>query len=126
MRLKDLTCCVCGGAAGRFAQHWNRDTGYGICARCAAEEAGQSTPEELVSRYGTPGVNYEQPVVRHYGRLYKVMAVFPDSETGTKAANAYMERTPGASVLCTTDRVYLAHETDLGVPAPSKAETPAF
>lgn len=121
MALKHLTCCVCGAGAGKFEQHWNRDTGYGICPRCVAEEAGKSTPEELASRYGKPGVNYEQPQVQHFGRMYTVLATFPDSDAGTKAANAFMERTPGASVLCTTDRVYLAHCDDEGAPAPTPA-----
>lgn len=115
MTKRHLTCCVCAADAGYFEQHWNRDTGYGICARCAAEEAGKSTPEELVSRYGAPGVNYEQPTVRHYGRTFNVLATFPDTEPGTRAANAFMARTPGASVLCVVDRVvYLAHEDDKG------------
>lgn len=117
MTKRHLTCCVCAGPAGHFEQHWNRDTGYGICASCVADEAGKSTPEELVSRYGKPGVNYEQPMVRHYGLMYSVMATFRDSDAGAKAANAFMARTPGASVLCTTDKVYIAHLEDKGVPA---------
>lgn len=114
MSIRDLTCCVCGGDAGRHQQHWNRDTGYGICARCAAEESGRSTPEEMVSRYGTPGRNYEQLFVRHYGRDYRVLATFANSDSGTKAANAFMARTPGASVLCVTDKAYLADASDEG------------
>ena len=31
-----LECCCCGESAGVWAQWWNRDTGYGICASCIA------------------------------------------------------------------------------------------
>jgi hypothetical protein len=61
MTKRNLYCCVCGEAAGRYEQHWNRDTGWGICAPCAATQAGRETPEQMVSLYGTAGVNYEQP-----------------------------------------------------------------
>lgn len=117
---RTLTCCVCGGPAGRFEQHWNRDTGYGICARCVADEAGKSSAEELLSRYGTPGVNYEQPLVRHYGLDYAVVAAFPRSEAGTNAANSFMERNPETGLLCITDRAYLVRMDDNGA-QPSKA-----
>lgn len=115
MAKRELTCCVCGGPAGSHVQHWNRDTGFGICARCVADEAGKSTPEELVSRYGTAGVNYEQPTVKHYGRVYKVLATFANTGNGQAAANAFMSRNPNASVLCITDAVYLADVADQGV-----------
>lgn len=110
-----LTCCICGAAAGRWAQHWNRDTGYGICASCAAEQAGRETPGRLADLYGQPGVNYEQPTVTIYNRVFNVMATFHDTEDGTRRANAYMERTPGASVLeVRGGTAYLAHQEDLG------------
>lgn len=48
MTARQLTCSVCGAGAGRWAQHWNRDTGYGICAACAATEAGRETPNDIV------------------------------------------------------------------------------
>jgi len=59
---RHLTCCVCGSAAGRWQQHWNRDIGYGICQPCATEQTGKETPERMESLYGKPGVNYEAPV----------------------------------------------------------------
>ena len=109
-----MTCCVCGNAAGRWRQHWNRDAGYGICPRCVAEEAGRLSPEQLSENYGKPGVNYDQPVVRHYNRRYRCLAVFPNTEAGARDANAFMARTPGASVLCVTDGVYLVDRGDIG------------
>lgn len=51
-----LTCCVCGDYAGRWTQHWNRDTGYGICRRCVDESP--ETPDEIRNLYGVEGVNY--------------------------------------------------------------------
>lgn len=43
---RNLTCCVCSDPAGRWAQHWNRDTGWGICTRCAAEQAAKTWARE--------------------------------------------------------------------------------
>ena len=56
--LRRLTCCCCGGDAGRWHQHWNRDTGFGICRRCAGQQAAEITPEEMASLYGAAGVNF--------------------------------------------------------------------
>ena len=60
-----LDCCVCGAYAGFFTQHWNRDTGYGICAKCAAEQSQKEPPERMANLYGEPGVNYEAPAHRN-------------------------------------------------------------
>lgn len=52
-----LTCCCCGdGTRGR--QWWNRDTGYGLCPRCADWIGERESPEEMESLYGTRGVHY--------------------------------------------------------------------
>lgn len=56
-----LMCCICGANAGRWEQHWNRDTGWGICPRCAANEAEANGPEPMERLYGKPGINYEAP-----------------------------------------------------------------
>lgn len=115
---RHLTCCVCSDPAGRWAQHWNRDTGWGICTRCAAEQSGKETPERMAELYGLPGVNYEQPTIKVAGRVFNVMAMFRNNPTGTAKANAYMERTPGAAVLeVSTTHIYLAHQDDTGRPA---------
>jgi len=60
MKLRNLECCCCGESAGRWKQHYNRDTGYGICAKCIEwlTSRGESA-EEIKSLYGTAGVNYE-------------------------------------------------------------------
>lgn len=62
--VRRLECCCCGGDAGRFHQHWNRDTGYGICARCvAAARARGESADEILDLYGVEGVNFEAPAV---------------------------------------------------------------
>lgn len=115
---RHLTCCVCSAPAGQWAQHWNRDTGYGICTQCAAEQSGRETPERMQSLYGLPGINYQQPIVKVAGRVFNVMAMFHNTADGTKKANAYMERTPGAAVLeVSTTRIYIAHQDDKGLDA---------
>ena len=54
---------------------------------------------------------------RYLGRLYKVMAEFPESDTA--AANEFMLKNDGASVLeVANDVVIIAHVDDLGVCAP--------
>lgn len=116
-----LDCCVCGGGAGRWAQHWNRDEGYGICAACVAEETVNETPERLKSLYGTAGVNYDRPTVRHYDRRFFVLGATRSQDK----ANAFMERTPGAAVLKVFDDdglIVMAHVDDEGEPLPAPAK----
>ena len=65
MTIRRLTCACCGGDAGRWEQHWNRDTGYGVCAMCVdwmlgrghAME-GQDDHDSIVWLYGREGVNW--------------------------------------------------------------------
>lgn len=113
---KPLTCSCCGASAGIFQQHFNRDTGWGICAECLAFEMGRDVPtDELVRLYGSPRIHYGIPVVHHLGREYKLMAVFYDTTKGVALANAFMDRHPGASVLCVThERICIAHHDDAG------------
>ncbi|MHB0991688.1 MAG: hypothetical protein ACYC0M_10470 [Burkholderiales bacterium] len=109
-----LTCCVCGGDAGRCQQHWNRDSGYGICPSCVVEECARHTPDVIESCYGKPGVNYDQPMVRYFGRRYKVLAAIKNEGQ----ANAFMERTPNAVVLTVFDdgMIIIADKSDKGEP----------
>lgn len=61
-----MTCCCCGDYAGRYEQHWNRDTGYGICAKCIAWfRLRGETEEEIRECYGIEGVNFALPGVDH-------------------------------------------------------------
>lgn len=59
--MRRLTCCVCGDDAGRFEQWWNRDTGYGICAKSVVwlRSRGE-TEEEIRFSYGIEGVHFEK------------------------------------------------------------------
>jgi len=59
-RAKYMKCCVCGSPAGKFEQHYNRDTGYGVCRKCVdwVISRGMSA-EEVKSLYGTEGIHYE-------------------------------------------------------------------
>jgi hypothetical protein len=60
--MRRLICCCCGEAAGRFKQHWNRDTGFGLCPKCALWlKARGTTDEEMRDLYGVEGVNYASP-----------------------------------------------------------------
>ena len=62
---RNLTCCCC-GAATRGRQWWNRDTGYGLCSKCAAwvstrkpfSSLSHMSAEEMRENYGVAGVHY--------------------------------------------------------------------
>lgn len=58
--MKTLQCACCGERT-KGKQHWNQDTGYGLCPRCAVWIAGRKGDEELKG-YGTPGVNFAAPL----------------------------------------------------------------
>lgn len=56
---RQLTCCCCGDNAGRWQQHWNRDTGYGVCAKCIQWLRSRDTSEkEIADLYGKENVNW--------------------------------------------------------------------
>ena len=53
-------CACCGSDAGRWAQWWNRDNGWGICGDCVdwmLTRPGESA-ETVTRAYGEPGVHY--------------------------------------------------------------------
>lgn len=51
-------CCICGAFAGKWAQHWNRDTGFGTCRPCVDEQIKKAGPAEVADLYGIEGLNY--------------------------------------------------------------------
>lgn len=55
-----LSCCCCGEQT-RGRQWYNRDTGYGLCVRCAdwIPAQGKTSPEEMISCYGHRGIHYD-------------------------------------------------------------------
>lgn len=62
MTRRHMKCSVCGAAAGRWAQHWNRDTGWGICRDCVDWlKAKGYSDAEMKDLYGEPGVHYAPP-----------------------------------------------------------------
>jgi len=116
MALINLTCCVCGDAAGKYKQHWNRDTGFGGCRTCIDWQISRgTTPDEIYSLYGIAGVNYEAKQFVTFSRSFNILAEFPESQVDE--ANAYMLGHPGASVIAVVDgRVVLADKADKGTP----------
>lgn len=58
-----MTCSCCGGYAGHFEQHPNRDTGFGLCGVCAIRlRVHRAMPaDEIKDLYGDAGVHYEAP-----------------------------------------------------------------
>lgn len=68
-RPRQLTCTCCGSSAGRWLQHWNQDTGYGLCAGCRdwiwERDHNGTTRAEFERTYGKPGVNFPAWPVGH-------------------------------------------------------------
>lgn len=61
--IRKMECCVCGENAGRWQQHWNRDTGFGVCISCIKwVRSKQITEDEIADLYGKEGVNWGMPV----------------------------------------------------------------
>lgn len=57
--------------------------------------------------------------IRHYGRIFTVLASYPDTDEGRAQANAFMTANPNASVLCVVGgTAYLADSSDQGQPDP--------
>lgn len=57
----------------------------------------------------------ERKLFRHLGRMFLVVAEFPDTEAGTREANQFMESHPGVGVLAVEEgRVILANNDDEG------------
>jgi hypothetical protein len=64
--IRQLRCACCDGDAGRFAQHWNRDTGFGVCSECVARQLAKGvSAQEITELYGVEGINY---LARQYSR----------------------------------------------------------
>ena len=93
--IRSLSCCCCGGDAGRWAQHWNRDRGYGICRTCIEGPYSCSGPIELTSLFGTEGVNYAGPTIQP-----------ADAEARVEALKALWRADPSLSAsLSLTDKL---------------------
>ena len=58
--VRNLYCSCCSEHAGRFAQHWNQDTGYGICRPCVLRHyLGKShTIADIEQGFGKEGVSW--------------------------------------------------------------------
>jgi hypothetical protein len=59
METRHMTCCCCGKSAGKWQQHWNRDTGFGICKRCVDWQQSRGTTDaEVLDLYGRENINW--------------------------------------------------------------------
>lgn len=56
--MKPKVCCLCGADAGKHAQHFNRDFGYGICGKCVDAELSSVGIDSVLSCYGLPMLHY--------------------------------------------------------------------
>lgn len=55
---RTLTCCCCSNPT--LGRQWsNRDTGYGLCERCALSLADSLNPADMQSYYGHRGIHYD-------------------------------------------------------------------
>lgn len=58
MKIKNLICATCGCSAPAYKQWWNRDTGYGVCARCYIESVQRHGEEVSIDYFGRPGIHH--------------------------------------------------------------------
>ena len=82
-----LTCTCCGGSAGCWFQHWNQDTGYGLCDRCRDwiwGRGGCLNPEDFYRTYGTPGVNFLAWPAGHPAVSFNKPDAAPTAESSTR------------------------------------------
>lgn len=63
---RNLICNCCDLGAGRWRQWWNRDRGYGICARCAKKQWVEDS-EQLKQSCGLPGVHFDDSLIKLAG-----------------------------------------------------------
>jgi hypothetical protein len=58
--MRNFTCCCCGEAAPAKEQWWNRDTGFGLCGKCAIMIKARQDydPEEFTRTYGDEGTHW--------------------------------------------------------------------
>ncbi len=56
-KLEWLICCCC-GLKFKGRQWHNRDTGYGLCNKCATEFKNTEHADTMKSHYGIEGVHY--------------------------------------------------------------------
>lgn len=112
--IRRLTCSCCGGSAGRWHQHWNRDSGFGGCVRCITAERMRGTNEdEIASLYGKEGVNWGMHAVV-YGRAFRVVAAFAEHEQDR--ANEWMLAHPAHGLLAIHEGLaLLANINDKGI-----------
>lgn len=68
--VRHLVCSCCGEDAGRWHQWHNRDTGYGLCAKCGewipsrtpfGRPSEYADPAEMNRCYGVPGIHRPFP-----------------------------------------------------------------
>lgn len=124
-RVKNMLIGTAGGVCvqGGRGELWNR---VAYAAEHARVLLGLRKSEPDILEYGddvkTPeewkGFDLESGFVKYhklFGKYFKIVAEFPDSEEGTKEANSYMEEHAGIGVLAVTDgRVILASNGDKG------------
>lgn len=120
--LRRLTCACCGEPAGRWAQWFNQDTGYGICLRCVTwfrqdimkNGERRQSEEEIKSYYGIEGQNWGARI-KVYERTYRAVACFVDTQAGQDKANAWMRENPTHGLIATQDGYHwLADVNDKG------------
>lgn len=78
-------------------------------------QALDSDHESSLTSCETPMSKHEPKFQKHLGYTYLIVADFPDSDSGTKSANRFMDKHPNACVLVVQDgRVILANQADKG------------
>ena len=57
-RILHLRCSCCGGDAPALKQYFNRDTGYGLCEKCADRIISRGHEPDFERTYGKRGIHF--------------------------------------------------------------------
>jgi hypothetical protein len=103
MFVRKLRCCSCGGDAGRWAQHVNRNAGEGWCLVCITRlRCAGAGPEEIKYLCGVEGVHWGM-TFKVYERHYRITAAFRSQD----AANCWMMEHPNEGPLAESEGMFL-------------------
>lgn len=103
-RVSTLTCGCCGERA-RGRQHWNHDTGFGLCAKCVYHflEGGERLTDELAG-YGKMGHNFAMPIAPdNVGKIPPGTLVCSRKVNGEIVTGTLKEWDNGTAIITTED-----------------------
>ena len=92
--MRTLICCACGGPAP--GKQWrNRDTGFGVCARCFAEWVKRYGLRDSCESCGFPGVHHSPGAAAPWFCVGEDTVLAEQFVAEIEAMAARADKTPG-------------------------------